>query len=66
MKKLKNKLKKLQPFDLMRNKINIMKKFINGKMINLIEPRLGSKVILKLMIFASAHRILKSEITVLK
>ena len=44
-----------------------MKKFINKKMINLAEPRLGSKVIFKTDdFFASAHRILKSEIPVFK
>ena len=44
-----------------------MKKFISGKMINLVEPRLGSKVIFKTDdFFASAHRILKSEIPVFK
>jgi len=44
-----------------------MKKFINGKMINLGEPRLGSKVIFKTDdFFASAHRILKSESPVFK
>ena len=44
-----------------------MKKFINKKMINLAEPRLGSKVIFKTDdFFAPAHRILKSEIPVFK
>jgi len=44
-----------------------MKKFINGKMINLAEPRLGSKVIFKTDdFFASAHRILKSENPIFK
>ena len=44
-----------------------MKKFINGKMINLAEPRLGSKVIVKTDdFFASAHRILKSENPIFK
>jgi len=44
-----------------------MKKFINGKMINLAEPRLGSKVIFKTDdFFASAHRILKSESPIFK
>ena len=44
-----------------------MKKFINGKMINLSEPRLGSKVIFKTDdFFASAHRILKSENPIFK
>ena len=44
-----------------------MKKFINGKMINLGETRLGSKVIFKTDdFFASAHRILKSESPVFK
>ncbi len=39
-----------------------MKKFISGKMINLVEPRLGSKVIFKTdEFFAPAHRILKLE-----
>ncbi|GIS66435.1 MAG: hypothetical protein CM1200mP5_2190 [Candidatus Pelagibacterales bacterium] len=36
-----------------------MKKFINGKMINLAEPKLGSKVIFKTDdFFASANRII--------
>tara|TARA_B100001250_G_scaffold399617_1_gene409228 strand:+ start:962 stop:1948 length:987 start_codon:yes stop_codon:yes gene_type:complete len=44
-----------------------MKKFINGKMVNLVNPRLGSKVIFKTDdFFASAHRILKSETPVFK
>ncbi len=44
-----------------------MKKFINKKMINLAEPRLGSKVIFKTDdFFASAHRILKSESPIFK
>ena len=44
-----------------------MKKFINGKMVNLVDPRLGSKVIFKTDdFFASAHRILKSETPVFK
>ena len=44
-----------------------MKKFINKKMINLAEPRLGSKVIFKTDdFFASAHRILKPESPIFK
>ena len=44
-----------------------MKKFINGKMVNLAESRLGSKVIFKTDdFFASANRILKSESPVFK
>ena len=44
-----------------------MKKYIIGKMVNLAEPRLGSKVIFKTDdFFASAHRILKSESPVFK
>jgi len=44
-----------------------MKTFIKGKMINLAEPRLGSKVIFKSDdFFASAHRILKSENPIFK
>ena len=40
---------------------------IIGKMVNLAEPRLGSKVIFKTDdFFASAHRILKSESPVFK
>ena len=44
-----------------------MKKYIIGKMVNLAEPRLGSKVIFKTDdFFASAHRILKPESPVFK
>jgi len=44
-----------------------MKKYITGKMVNLAEPRLGSKVIFKTDdFFASANRILKSESPVFK
>ena len=44
-----------------------MKKFINGKMINLAEPRLGSKVIFKTDdFFASAKRIIKPEPPIFK
>ena len=44
-----------------------MKKFIFGKMINLVEPRLGSKVIFKTDdFFASASRIIKAEDPVFK
>ncbi len=44
-----------------------MKKFVNGKMINLAEPRLGSKVIFKTDdFFASANRILNPEPPIFK
>ena len=44
-----------------------MKKFISGKMVNLIESRLGSKVIFKTDdFFASADRILKTENPIFK
>ena len=44
-----------------------MKKFVNGKMINLAEPRLGSKVIYKTDdFFASAKRIIKPDPPVFK
>ena len=44
-----------------------MKKFINGKMINLAEPRLGSKVIFKTDdFFASAKRILNPNPPIFK
>ena len=44
-----------------------MKKFINGKMINLIEPRLGSKVIFKTDdFFASANRIINPSPPIFK
>ena len=44
-----------------------MKKFINGKMINLAEPRLGSKVIFKTDdFFASANRIINPNPPVFK
>ena len=44
-----------------------MKKYITGKMVNLAEPKLGSKVIFKTDDFcASAHRVLKSESPVFK
>ena len=44
-----------------------MKKFINGKMMNLAEPRLGSKVIFKTDdFFASANRIINSNSPIFK
>jgi len=44
-----------------------MKKFISAKMINLADPRIGSKVIFKTDdFFAAAHRILKIETPVFK
>ena len=44
-----------------------MKKFINGKKINLAEPRLGSKVIFKTDdFFASANRIINSDPPIFK
>jgi len=44
-----------------------MKKFINGKMINLAEPRLGSKVIFKTDdFFASANRIINPNFPIFK
>jgi len=44
-----------------------MKKFINGKMINLAEPRLGSKVIFKTDdFFASANRIINPHPPIFK
>ena len=44
-----------------------MKKFINGKMINLAEPRLGSKVIFKTDdFFASAKRIINPDPPIFK
>ena len=44
-----------------------MKKFINGKMINLAEPRLGSKVIFKTDdFFASASRIINPNPPIFK
>ena len=44
-----------------------MKKFINGKMINLAEPRLGSKVIFKTDdFFASASRIINPDPPIFK
>ena len=44
-----------------------MKKFISGKMINLAESRLGSKVIFKTDdFFASANRIISSTTPVFK
>ena len=44
-----------------------MKKFVNGKMINLAEPRLGSKVIYKTDdFFASAKRIIKPDPPIFK
>ena len=44
-----------------------MKKFINAKMINLADPRIGSKIIFKTDdFFAAAHRILKTDIPVFK
>ena len=44
-----------------------MKKFISGKMINLADPRIGSKVIFKTDdFFAPAHRILNTDAPVFK
>ena len=44
-----------------------MKKFINGKMINLADPRLGSKVIFKTDdFFASANRIINPNPPIFK
>jgi allantoicase len=44
-----------------------MKKFISAKMINLADPRIGSKIIFKTDdFFAAAHRILKTDIPVFK
>ncbi len=44
-----------------------MKKFISGKMINLADPRIGSKVIFKTdEFFAPAHRILKTDNPIFK
>ena len=44
-----------------------MKKFITGKMVNLAEPKFGSKVIFKTDdFFGSANRILKSEYPIFK
>ena len=44
-----------------------MKKFINGKMINLAEPRLGSKVVFKTDdFFASANRIINPNPPIFK
>jgi len=44
-----------------------MKKFINGKMINLADPRLGTKVIFKTDdFFASAKRIINNQAPVFK
>ena len=44
-----------------------MKKFISAKMINLTDPRIGSKIIFKTDdFFAAAHRILKTDIPVFK
>jgi allantoicase len=44
-----------------------MKKFISAKMINLADPRIGSKVIFKTDdFFAAAHRILNTETPVFK
>ena len=44
-----------------------MKKFINGKMINLVEPRLGSKIIFKTDdFFASANRIINPNPPIFK
>ena len=44
-----------------------MKKFINAKMINLADTRIGSKIIFKTDdFFAAAHRILKTDIPVFK
>ena len=44
-----------------------MKKFINSKMINLADPRIGSKIIFKTDdFFAAAHRILNIDAPVFK
>ena len=44
-----------------------MKKFISAKMINLADPRIGSKIIFKTDdFFAAAHRILNIETPVFK
>ena len=44
-----------------------MKKFISGKMINLADPRIRSKIIFKTdEFFAAAHRILNIETPVFK
>ena len=44
-----------------------MKKFISAKMINLADPRIGSKIIFKTDdFFAAAHRILNIENPVFK
>ena len=44
-----------------------MKKFVSAKMINLADPRIGSKIIFKTDdFFAAAHRILKTDIPVFK
>ena len=44
-----------------------MKKFISAKMINLADPRIGSKIIFKTDdFFEAAHRILKTDIPVFK
>ena len=44
-----------------------MKKFINGKMINLADPRLGSKVIFKTDdFFASTNRIINPNPPIFK
>ena len=44
-----------------------MRKFINGKMINLAEPRLGSKVIFKTDdFFAAASRIINPNPPIFK
>ena len=44
-----------------------MKKFVSAKMINLADPRVGSKIIFKTDdFFAAAHRILKTDIPVFK
>ena len=44
-----------------------MKKFISAKMINLADPRIGSKIIFKTDdFFAAAHRILNIKAPVFK
>ena len=44
-----------------------MKKFISGKMINLADPKIGSKVIFRTDdFFAPAHRILKTDNPIFK
>ena len=44
-----------------------MKKFINGKMINLADPRIGTKVVFKTDdFFASANRIINNQKPVFK